>query len=477
MEKPLFDPEADQEAELNKGRNFAEHGTSGLQRYSGQVYEEFLPELRLPRNIKVYREMSSNDPVIGSILYMAEQLSRRSKWRVETDGDTAEDKAACKFLEECMGDMTHTWDDFIAEVLTMLIYGWSWHEIVYKRTADGRINWKRLPGRSQATWHEWAFDENNNILGMVQIAPPNFKTRHMPIEKSLLFRTTAIRNNPEGRSLLRNAYRPWYFKKHIEEIEGIGIERDLAGLPVLTTPEGLDIWNKADVRAQAIRVEAEKVVRNVRRDQSEGLLLPAGWLFQLASTGSRRQFDTNEIINRYDQRIAITMLADLVMLGADKVGSYALADAKKTLMAAALEAQLDNIANVLNKFAVPQLFELNTFNLKTLPRLVHGEVEIPDLTELSRFLSTMVDVGFTLAPDDKLETFLRRIASIPAKSPEAAKLQEKIKQEQKEMQEQQMQQANQNQAAEDGAKSQPHAVKKPTAPSGMGKHNAQNNEV
>ena len=52
------------------------------------------------------------------------------------------------------------------------------------------------------------------------------------MEKCLLFRTQTHKNNPEGRSILRNAYRSWYFKKRIEEIEGVGIERDLAGIPI-----------------------------------------------------------------------------------------------------------------------------------------------------------------------------------------------------------------------------------------------------
>jgi hypothetical protein len=58
----------------------------------------------------------------------------------------------------------------------------------------------------------------------------------IPIEKMLLFRTTVQRNNPEGRSMLRTAYRPWRNKKRIEEIEGVGIERDLAGLPMARIP-------------------------------------------------------------------------------------------------------------------------------------------------------------------------------------------------------------------------------------------------
>ena len=58
----------------------------------------------------------------------------------------------------------------------------------------------------------------------------------IPRAKCLLFRPTAYKSNPEGRSILRTAYRPWYNLTQIENIEGIGIERDLAGLPVVKVP-------------------------------------------------------------------------------------------------------------------------------------------------------------------------------------------------------------------------------------------------
>jgi hypothetical protein len=255
---------------------------------------------------------------------------------------------------------------------------------------------------------------------MVQLGPPDYQTHVIPLEKALLFRTKADRNNPEGRSLLRNAYRPWYFKKHVEEIEGIGMERDLAGLPVLKVPEGVDIWNPKDPEASKVRVAAERLVRNIRRDKNEGVVLPFGWELNLLSSASRRQFDTNAIINRYDQRIAITLLADIVMLGADKVGSFALADVKKGLLSAALEAIADSIAETFNRYAIPRLFALNTFvGLSDYPKLVHGEIETPDMTELSRYISVLSAANMPLFPDDNLENYLREVGGMPRKAANA----------------------------------------------------------
>lgn len=412
-------------ADNKKDINYKQLGVSGLRRYGGYVYEEFIPDLRWPRAGHIYQEMADNDPVIGAILYLAEMLIRNAGWGVEAAGDKRVDKQAAEFLESCMYDMDTSWADTICEILSMLTYGFSFHEVVYKvrrglnetdgrfrsKYTDGRIGWRRIPVRAQTSLHEWIFDEDGDIKGFVQIAPPDYKKVVIPLSKGLLFRTRVQRDNPEGKSLLRNAYRPWYFKKRIEEIEGIGIERDLAGLPVLQAPEGLDLWNNEDERMVALRNNAEELVRSIRRDSEEGVLLPHGWELKLLSTGSARQFDTNAIINRYDNRIAITMLSDLILIGSEKTGSFAMANTKQSLLSSALEAQLANIAEVFNKYAVPKLFQLNTFRgLTDYPRIVPGQIESPSLKEIALLLRAM---GVDISNDMPLMNYLRKIADLP----------------------------------------------------------------
>ena len=408
--------------------DFSEVGVTGLPQYAGQIHYEFLPQLRWPRAARIYQEMESNDPVIGAVLYVCEQLIRRVVWKVETDGNSRVDEDAREFVQTCLDDMSTTWTDTIAEILTMLPYGFAWHEEVYKvrqgdkrdptkrsKYNDNRIGWRRLPGRAQFTIESWVFEEDGGVMAAKQIAAPEFKQVHLPIEKSLLFRAKYRYNNPEGRSFLRNAYRPWYFKKHIEEIEGIGVERDLAGLPVLITPEGVDIWNPHDEMARVVKAKAETLVRNIRRDQNEGVVLPYGWELTLLSSGSQRQFDTNDIINRYDQRIAITLLADIVMLGADKVGSFALANVKKSLLGVALEAVTNSIADVFNRFAIPRLVALNVFpGLTAIPRLVPGEVVAPDMASLARYIQALAGAKMPLFPNEDLEEYFRNVAGMPS---------------------------------------------------------------
>ena len=56
-----------------------EIGTSGLKRSGGLVTEEFLPELRGPRAMRVYREMRDNSAVVGACLGAIEMLIRQTK--------------------------------------------------------------------------------------------------------------------------------------------------------------------------------------------------------------------------------------------------------------------------------------------------------------------------------------------------------------------------------------------------------------
>lgn len=302
-----------------------EIGRIGQKRFGGTFYEEFLRDLRGKKGIETYREMAENDDTIGAILFAIEMLIRQASWTVEPAGDTPKDKEAAEFVEQCMHDMQDTWTDTISEILSFLTYGWSFHEIVYKRRMgktsnpktrskynDGLIGWRKLPIRAQETLYQWEYDDQDNLIAMTQLPPPDYGLITIPIEKAMLFRTKSRKGNPEGRSILRNAYRSWYFKRRIQEYEGIGIERDLAGLPVFTAPEDTPIWDDTDPDMVKLRTGMEDMARKVRVDELAGIVKPSGFEFELLSSAGNKQFDTNAIIQRYDTGMAMTVLADFI---------------------------------------------------------------------------------------------------------------------------------------------------------------------
>lgn len=410
-----------------------EIGRSGQRRWGGIFYEEFLRELRGRRGIEAYREMSENDDVVGSILFAIEMLIRQAQWYIQPAGNSQADIEAAEFVDGCRGDMQMTWTDTVSEILSFLIYGWSAHEIVYKRRmgrskneqlnskyTDGLIGWQKLPIRAQDTLYQWEYDDHDNLQALTQMPAPSYEIITIPIEKLLIFRTKSRKDNPEGRSILRNAYRSWYFKRRIQEIEGIGIERDLAGFPVLIAPENVNIWDVDDPDMVRMKAAADMLVKQIRRDSTEGITLPADWKLELLSTGSRRQFDTNAIIERYDTRIAMTVLADFILLGHQQVGSFALSSDKTKLFAVAIGAYLDVICETFNDKAIPQLIDMNADHFKGItdyPRLCHGDIESQDLAELGTYIKDLTAAGI-ITPDTSLEDYIREQASLPERSDE-----------------------------------------------------------
>ena len=55
----------------------------------------------------------------------------------------------------------------------------------------------------------------------------------------------------------------------------------------------------------------------------------------------------------------MSALAEFIMLGTDRHGSFSLVESKTDLFAIALGTILDSIEEVFNRFAIPRLWQLN----------------------------------------------------------------------------------------------------------------------
>jgi len=409
-------------------------GWTGLKRNTGIISEEYLPALKGRKAVAIYREME-NDPTIAAMLFTITHLLKGLEWRIEAMETTPEHIEAQEFIEECMQDMEHSWPTLIDNILTCLTYGWSFFEITYKQRvgpfedkpsrksthSDNKIGWRKIAIRAQETLHRWVFSEEGDVLGMVQLAPPHFKQTFIPMTKSLLFRYRPVKNNPEGTSLLRPAYTSYMFKKRLQEIEAIGIERDLAGMPVGRVPS--HYMNAAKgTKENKLFEQFKKMVSNIRRDQHDGLVLPMEYdrdtkqplfEFELMSSGGARQFDMQPVIDRYDNAILGTVLADFIKLGQTETGSYAMHVSKTGIFKQGLNSLALAIAEVFNRHAIPQLLKLNGIQIDPMPRLVPQNVENPNLAELVQFMSGLSALGVEWFPDLDLEEFIRNAAGLP----------------------------------------------------------------
>lgn len=418
-------------------------GRTGLQQYYGIVYEEAQPDLMGDRGRQVIREMLDTEPIIGGVMLAILNLMRQVEWTVVPASDDPTDKPAADHIRECLDDMSATWADTISELASFLWYGWSWSEIGYKerhgdsppdyldptsgetypappsKFDDGKIGWDGFAIRSQDSLLRWRF-RGDTVVAMTQLPAPDYIERTIPRQKSIHLRTQSQKNNPEGRSVLRSAFGAYYAARRIRRIEGIGIERDLAGFPVIKAPArilsavtGVDL----DLKNRLL-----DLVQNVKRDAQEGALVPSDrdengnpeYEFDLMTAGGSRQFDTSAVITRYETRMTMALLADFIMVGHGATGSFALHSDKTDMFALAVGAWLDVMAEGVTNDAIPPLVKLNGYPTPNgFPKLVHGDIETADLGQLGAYIKDLSAAGFPLFPNPALERYLLEQASLP----------------------------------------------------------------
>lgn len=424
--------------------DFGVIGDTGLNRTSGIVSEEFHRALKGARGRKVLTEMGSNEPVIAAILYIFEIIAKGLTFEVHENKETAGGSAASEaagFLEECIEDMEQPLGAMFAEgVSTMLLYGFCPFEVIYKirggnvpdptrasKHDDGLIGWRSFGVRPPSTVRKWEFDGEGNATHLIQRVVGGDDVE-IPMTRMVLFRHGVKKNSPEGVSLFRGAYRPWFIKKTLEEIEASGIEMDLTGLPVMWVPEEMLSADASDA-AKATLAEIKTMLQRLQRDEQGSMVLPSkvrpdgshtGWDFELLASPGRHQIDTSKPIARYRHEIATVALAELILLGSDGVGSYALSQTKGDLMTLGIKSVIDGMFAVFNRQAVARLFALNPrFPVETWPTLGHAEINPPPVSEIIKTIAEAAD-STLIVPDDSTERDVRRRLDLPEKDAGAA---------------------------------------------------------
>lgn len=350
-------------------------------------------ELRGKRALSTYRKMEF-DASIGSFIYYVQMIMRNKQWTVTPFDASDAARADANFLETNIKGMSSPFSSVISEALKMLIYGFSVFEIVYALD-NGSVVWRKFAPRAQVSVNRWIKDSEGGLEAMVQEDTEKYREITIPITKLLLFRPEVSLGNPWGVSLLRNAYESWYYGRNMRKIEAIGVERDLAGIPVGRVPSEI-LSSKAKPDEINLRNEWERSLKQLRRNEQEFILLPSDrdekghyeYDLELLKSAGNRQHDLDKVIYRYDAKVLTTLLADFLILGHNSVGTYGLGQNKSDMLLTSMEGIAKSIADVFNEIAVTRLFMLNGNTSQDLPKLEAPEFVSMDLKTLAGFLRT-----------------------------------------------------------------------------------------
>lgn len=404
-------------------------GDPGLKRQAGIVDEEYHQKLKGSRGRRIFAEMAVNDATIAASLWIYEAICRTVNWSVEEADSASSDRvAAATLLDQCMRDMDRTWREIVAEYLTVVVFGWALFEPTYKirrgpdyleralrsNYTDGFYGWRDWGIRAQESLYNWEFDSEGKAVAMWQQPPSDFRLRCIPLDRAILFRIRGSKGNPEGTSMLRPLYPRYFDGKRLREIEGVGIERNVAGMPVMEVPAKIANAKQGTAEYTILR-QWVNFVKKIRNDAYYGAVVPSedlpngnksGYRFRLLSSSGRSFADTNTSVMRNAKEEAMGLGTEHMFLGTDRVGALATSSDKTDMLGYHIAALLDLAQDQTNTIAIPRLMKANGFAFDAFPTWNHGEVSRRAITEVFGAVSGAVSSG-SLEPGDDIDKYLR----------------------------------------------------------------------
>lgn len=388
-----------------------ELGATGTIFSAGIISEaEYNTDLRGDKGIKTLDKMRRSDGMVRAILAALTLPIRSAEWYIEPASESSEDQLAAGIIEQSLFGSTQSWDDFLRHALLMLPFGWSAFEKVFE-LRDGVVYLRKLAPRLHPTLYKWLIDEAGGLAGLVQLVwrpgENQFQFITIPVEKLLVFSLEREGSNFEGQSILRAAYKHWWYKDQLYRIDAIAAEKHGVGTPYAVLKQGADPTAVAEALQSLHAHEKGYMILSEEdladRENAWGIESPGG---------GQTIKDVIKSIEHHDIQIARSVLAEFVALGAATSGSWAMHRDKSSFFLLALQAVANHIRDTINSYCIKKLIDFN-FNVTEYPRLEYRRLETRQTSELATGVASLLQVG-GLTPDRDLEEALRADLGLPA---------------------------------------------------------------
>lgn len=341
------------------------------------------------------------------------------------------------------------WPRLTRRVATYRPHGFSLHEWVGIRRDDGTYGLRDLVEVPQTTITGWDQDVKADgtpgtmeFRGAIQTSPQDSKEVWIARKKLLYVVDDALaQGDPAGMGLMRPASDKIRQLQRLEQLEGLGYETDLRGIPVAYAPiaelraqigkqkPGGGVYTEADVTTALgpltcfmedhVRTKATGLTldSSTYRDRGETSSPSAQrqWQVELMTTDASPLEALSAAIARKHLEIARVFAADVFLLGSGD-GSQALSIEKAKMFASLCNATLTDIARAIEQDIIDVLWEWNRFDPKLKPKLRPGRVDLEDVKALADAMASWARAA--LPPDDPATPAFRRRLRLPVQSPE-----------------------------------------------------------
>lgn len=397
-------PRQERRARIDQG----ELGSTGTTIFGGLVQSaEYNPELQGVAGYDIYDRMRLGDGQVRAALQVMKLPLLRSEWTLEPASDSAADKEIAEFIEYDLKHMSLSWNDWLRQVLLCLDYGNMLFEKVWE-LREGMIHLRKLAPRLPRTITKYVADKAGGLAGVEQQATTatSFQTVPIPVEKLLIFVHELEGSNWRGISMLRTAYKHWYFKDGMYRVDAIAKERRGVGVDVGTLKGAVDTPRRSEAETALMSLRAHEKQFVVEIDDEQD-----GFAYRVEGQGRGGLADSMSSIEHHDLRILRSILAEFLAMGEAGSGSLAMHRDKSSFFLMALGALADLVVDTANSYLIEPWVDMN-YQVEEYPKLVYSRLDRRDVKELAEAVAWLMDKG-ALSPTRETEEALRETLELP----------------------------------------------------------------
>lgn len=426
-----------------------EVGATGTEFYSGFLdAEEYNVDLQGDKAIQTYTRMMRSDGTVKAMMRVMVLPFLSAILKVDPASDGDKDVHIANVVEHMLLNMKgQAWKKMLRQILTSAFgYGFAVHEKVFT-TPDGKPNIDEIDGekvialyklapRLSKSIYRWHIDRSGELRGITQktfvsanepgfeveakdSAPGDYtsggqwKFPQIPIERLFVFAMDQEGSNYRGESILRSAYKHWYYKDNLLRIQAVAAERHGVGIPYAILKAGIRPPEKKAVADALQRLHAHEKGYFLASEEhlaAGTASFPPFGILDMKATGLK-SLDT--AILYCDRQMAVSIMADFIALGSGIGGNANVMQRdKSSFFFNLLRGVGDEWEDCFNAMVVRQIVDLNWPGVAAYPKARLTSLETKDFERLGRSMAQMATADI-LSPDAEMEDQIREMLDLP----------------------------------------------------------------
>lgn len=410
----------------NSNAMTVEEGWDGVVVSGGQISWEYNTKLTDPiTRYNTYQEMRS-DATVDTALNLVELPFKSARAHIQPASTDPTDQMIARFINDQLIDTStfnssYSFLQHCREASKMLQFGVMPFEIVQYRgdwiDSDGKLYkkmnlLKKLAVRFPNSIKKWVFDAtNSNGLDAIEQysvqgdISKDFKgSLTIPIEKMIIYTNDKIGSNWEGTSILRPAYKHWYFKNSFYKVEGIGIQKNALSTPVLYL----------NYPSEASLLKGRKILRSYGASEETGTMLQEGKeRLEMLNSG----ITTSAIqgaINHHDSKILQTVFGGFMLLGQEsRGGARNLGSSLIELFMMQVDSTLALLCDYINRYLIPKIVNTNFSNVVKYPKMYATSDRVTDRLTMAMIAKILVETSLISSDDTKTKQWVKDTFNVP----------------------------------------------------------------